>query len=164
MSSLPHLTVATPAAWDDTSCAPGAIAVVTAPPAACPGCLAAAGDPWPAGATSRHCSRCLNNIRRVYQVQRWNADPAHQAMAGRASWSAFSAEHVRRYVTADRIRGLLGIPLPAPLQGKISHAWCAGILEPAAAWCADDLPPDPDGLWAAMHVSAPMPSEEVSHG
>lgn len=134
---------------------------------ACPGCQAEAGDPWPDGATTRHCPCCLDRIRRVYQIQRWNADHAHQVRAGRASWSAFSArwrassglppladEHIRRYVTPMMIRGPLGIPLPARLQATVYRAWYAGILEPGEAWCADDPPPEPEGLWAAAPSAA----------
>lgn len=34
------------------------------PPAYCPGCLQKAGIPFPASATTLHCSSCLDDIRR----------------------------------------------------------------------------------------------------
>jgi hypothetical protein len=138
-----------------------AIAAIVAPPAYCPGCLAAEGTSWPDGATSRHCAGCLATMRRVYRCKRWNADPAHQAMAGHASFDAFSArwrassglaplsaEAVRKYVTPDMIRGVLGLFLPAYFQQAIYRAWCAGQLLPVVAWLSDDPPQEPKGLCA----------------
>lgn len=139
----------------------GSIAALTQPPAACPGCLAAAGAPWPDGTTTRHCPTCLGLLRRVFQCQRWNAEHAHQVLAGQASWLAFSArwrassglaplsaEAVRRYVTPAVIRGPVGAILPERVRVAIYRAWCAGQLLPLEAWLEDDPPPDPDGLWA----------------
>jgi len=113
------------AAWagvDLSACPSGVrvdgLAAVVSPPAACPGCVAEAGEPWPVGATTCHCARCLDRIRRVYRCVTWNADHAHRVAAGHASWDAFSARWrasgglpplstgaVRRYVTVDMIRG-----------------------------------------------------------
>lgn len=141
--------------------AAAALAAVVNPPTACPGCLALAGQPWPEGTTSAYCRRCLAQLRRVWQCQRWNADPAHQSAAGQASFAAFSArwraeqglapltrDVVRRYVTPNHIRGPLGMPLPARIREAIHRAWCAGYLVGVAAWLSDDPPPEPDGLWA----------------
>jgi hypothetical protein len=137
------------------------IGAIVKPPAYCPGCLAAAGGSWPEGATSRYCAGCIETMRRVYQCQRWNADPAHQALAGHTSCDAFSARWrassglaplsaaaVRTYVTPDLIRGALGLFLPAYLPQAVYHVWCAGLLLPVVAWLSDDPPPKPDGLWA----------------
>jgi len=139
------------------------IATIVDPPGCCPGCVAEAGQSWPAGATSRHCARCLDRVRRVWQVNRWNRDHDHQVLAGRASWTAFSArwrascglaplstDAVRRYVTPDLIRGPAGVPLPPELQRVVYRSWCTGALEHVAAWLSDDPPPDPRGLWAGM--------------
>jgi hypothetical protein len=99
----------------------------------------------------------------VWQVNRWNRDHDHQVVAGRASWTAFSArwrascglaplsaDAVRRYVTSDMIRGPAGVPLPPELQRVVYRSWCAGALEHVAAWLSDDPPPDPRGLWARV--------------
>lgn len=125
--------------------------------------------PWPAGTTSRYCRGCLARARRVWRVKRWNADRAHQVLAGRASWAAFSArwrasvglaplsaEAVRRYVTPAMIRGPAGAFLPERLQVAIYRAWCAGQLVSLEAWLDEDPPSDPDGLWA--EGSAPSSS------
>jgi len=130
------------------------------PPAYCPGCLAEAGQSFPERATTRHCARCLDRIRRVYQCARWNQDHDHQVAAGHASWDAFSArwragsglapltvEAARRYVTPDLIRGPMGSLLPERLRHAIHRAWLAGYLVGVVAWLSDDPPPDPDGLW-----------------
>jgi hypothetical protein len=138
------------------------VATIVDPPRACPGCLADAGQPWPEGATSQHCRRCLDRIRRVYQVARWNRDHAHQVQAGRASWEAFSARWrvsgglpplsaaaCRRYVTVTMVRGPCGLPLPDAVRTALYRAWCAGQLIAVGDWlAADDPPPDPAGLWA----------------
>ncbi len=130
------------------------------PPAYCPGCLAEAGLAFPERATTRHCSRCLDRIRRVYQCARWNQDHAHQVAAGHASWDAFSArwrassglaplsvEAARRYVTPGMIRGPLGMLLPERLRVEIHRAWCVGQLFGVEAWLAEEgVPPHPDGL------------------
>jgi hypothetical protein len=76
---------------DDGERATEQLAAVIHPPAACPGCFAEAGHDWPEGTTSQYCLRCLGHMRRAYQCQRWNADPAHQSAAGQASFTAFSA-------------------------------------------------------------------------
>src|SRR5262249_29993202 len=136
------------------------LAAMVSPPAHCPGCRAESGQPWPEGATSRTCPRCISRMRRVWQVQKWNADPAHQSVAGHASWTAFSArwrasgglaplsaEAARRYVPPDMIRGPCSLFLPERLQATIYRAWCAGLLLHVTAWCSDEPPPDPDGLW-----------------
>ncbi len=44
------------------------------PPAACPGCLAQAGQPWPADTTSRFCSACL--VRLASSRKRSSRRPA----------------------------------------------------------------------------------------
>src|SRR5215467_10289740 len=101
-----------------------AIDALVNPPHYCPGCVADPGQPFPVGATSRQCARCLDRIRRVYQCARWNQDHAHQVAAGHASWDAFSArwrasgglppltaDAARRYVTPEMIRGPLGMLL-----------------------------------------------------
>jgi hypothetical protein len=132
-------------------------------PAYCPGCLAEAGQPFPVGATTCHCPRCMDRMRRVYQCARWNADHAHQVAAGRASWDAFSArwrasgglpplsaDAARRYVTPEMVRGPLGTLLPEALRQTIHRAWCAGLLIGVEAWLSDDPPPDPAGLWAGV--------------
>jgi hypothetical protein len=151
------------------------IAALVDPPAYCPGCLAERGERWPDGATTRHCPRCLDRIRRVYQCARWNADHAHQVAAGRASWDAFSArwrastglapltvEAARRYVTSEQIRGPLGTFLPEALRAAVHRAWSAGLLVGVAAWLADAPPPEPHGLWAAE--GRPAAVGEASHG
>jgi hypothetical protein len=143
------------------------LAAIVRPPVACPGCLAEAGQPWPEGTTSQYCPRCLRHLQRVYQCQRWNADPVHQSAVGHASYTAFSArwragqglapltvEAARRYVTQEHIRAELGILLPTRLQETIHRAWCAGVLLPVAAWLRDDPPPEPDGLWALLSAAS----------
>ncbi len=155
---------------DDGTTADGEVARINAlvdPPAYCPGCLAEAGLPWPDEATTRHCTHCLDRVRRVWQVNRWNRDRDHQVMAGRASWTAFSArwrassglaplsaDAARRYVTPDMIRGPAGVPLPPELQRVVYRSWCMGRLEHVAAWLSDDPPPDPQGLWAGTGAGA----------
>jgi len=137
------------------------ISALVDPPAHCPGCLAEAGLRWPDGATTRHCPRCRDRIRRVYQCARWNEDRAHQVAAGQANWDAFSArwragqglpplsvEAARRYVTAEMIRGPVGALLPEALRAVVHRAWCAGLLVGVSAWLADTPPPEPHGLWA----------------
>jgi hypothetical protein len=136
------------------------IAAIVDPPAYCPGCLAEAGLPFPARATTRHCPRCLDRIRRVYHCARWNQDHAHQVAAGHANWDAFSArwrassglaplsvEAARRYVTPDLIRGPMGSLLPEGLRHAIYRAWLAGYSVGVVAWLSDDAPAEPDGLW-----------------
>ncbi len=95
--------------------------------------------------------------RRLAQVQGWNADVAHQQLAGKARAAQFThesqaqaaharndqqealfraqqglpplrVEAVRRYVTPDMIRDPLGRALPSQLQHHIYRAWCAGLL------------------------------------
>ncbi len=143
------------------------IAALVDPPAHCPGCLAEAGHSFPERATTRHCSRCLDRIRRVYQCARWNQDHAHQVAAGQASWDAFSARWrasgglaplsihaARRYVTPEMIRGPLGMLLPERLRMEIHRSWCVGQLVGVEAWLAEeDAPPHPDGLWASCVVA-----------
>jgi len=146
--------------------------VILGASAHCPGCLAESGEQWLGGATTRHCPRCLDRIRRVYQCATWNAGHAYQVADGHASWDAFSArwrassglpplstEAVRRHVTADMIRGPLGTLLPEALRAAIHRAWCAGLLVGVSAWLADVPPPEPDGLWAEL-----QPAEEVRDG
>jgi hypothetical protein len=147
--------------------------VLVNPPSACPGCVAAAGQPWPAHTTSRYCRRCLAQLRRSVQCHIWNADRAHQvaagkaraaqftpesqAAAGHASFAAFSARwraeqglaplsaaDAQRYVTLDMIRSLIGIPLAPALQKAIWRAWCFGLLLGDAVWLSDDYDPPPD--------------------
>ncbi len=138
------------------------IAAIVDPPAYCHGCVAEAGLPFPARATTRHCSRCLDRIRRVYQCARWNQDHMHQVAAGHASWDAFSArwrassglaplavDAARRYVTPDLIRGPMGSLLPERLRRTIYRAWLAGYLVGVVAWLSDDPPAEPGGLWAS---------------
>lgn len=154
------------------------------PPSACPGCVAAAGQPWPAHTTSRYCRRCLAQLRRSTQCHIWNANrthqiaagkaraarftPEHQSAAGHASFDAFSArwrahqglaplvaEHVRQYVTPEIIGTTLGYRLALALQQTIWQAWCAGRLANVDAWLSDDPPPDPDGLWVDTRSSTP---------
>jgi hypothetical protein len=140
------------------------------PPEACPGCLAEAGQSWPEGATSRFCPQCVSRARRVYQCQRWNADPTHQSAAGQASFTAFSArwraeqglapltvEAARRYVVPEQIRGPVGALLPERFQQLIYRAWCAGLLLGVEAWLSDDPPPEPGGLWAQTRSSSVAP-------
>jgi len=138
------------------------VATIVDPPRCCPGCVAEAGQGWPAHATSEHCARCLDRIRRVWQISRWNRDHDHQVMAGRASWTAFSArwrassglpplsaDAAWRYVTPEMVRGPLGTVLPDALRQVIYQAWCAGVLLGVEAWLSDNPPPDPQGLWTA---------------
>jgi hypothetical protein len=104
--------------------------------------------------------------RRVAQCRAWNADPAHQVLAGQAraahftpdfqarageaSSAAFSArfrashgspplsaEAVRRYLTSDEVRGPLGLSLPLPLRRIVFAAWCAGQLVGISHWLED---------------------------
>ena len=111
------------------------------------------------------CRRCRDHLRRMRQVEAWNADHAHQVLAGQAraqeftseyqqqaghaSFAAFSArwraeqglgpldaEAVRRYVTPDMIRHL-SRPVPPPLQQRIYRAWCAGYLYGVGRWFAN---------------------------
>jgi len=162
--SVPHDPASPQADADTHHPIPGAIAAriaaIVAPPAQCPGCLAEEGRRWPEGATTLHCPRCLDRIRRVHQCATWNRDRAHQVAAGHASWDAFSArwrassglpplsiEAVRRYVTPNLIRGPLGALLPEALRAAIHRAWSAGLLVGVSAWLADAPPPEPDGLW-----------------
>src|SRR5262245_32922294 len=77
---IPQRVVQLSADKDDALAA--CIEAIVDPPACCPGCLAEAGQPWPDGATARHCRRCLDRIRRVYQCAQWNRDHAHQVAAG----------------------------------------------------------------------------------
>jgi len=130
--------------------------------------------PFPDGATTRHCPRCLDRIRRVYQCARWNQDHAHQVAAGHASWDAFSArwrassglapltvDATRRYVTPEMICGPLGMLLSERLRAEIHRAWCVGQLYGFEAWLAEvGGPPHPDGLWASSH--APTRAQDVS--
>ncbi len=156
------------------------LAAVLAPLAYCPGCLAEAGQSFPERATTRHCLRCLDRIRRVYQCARWNQDHAHQVAAGHASWDAFSArwrassglaplavDAARRYVTPEMIRGPLGALLPERLRMEIHRAWCVGQLLGVEAWLAEEgVPPHPDGVWAS-HSANPSDAsskEEVADG
>jgi len=154
-SMLPAATAAAIAGIAD-------IAAIVDPPAYCPGCLAEAGLPFSARATTRHCPRCLDRIRRVHQCARWNQDHAHQVAAGHASWDAFSArwrassglaplsvEAARRYVTPDLIRGPMGSLLPESLRRTIYRAWLAGYLVGVVAWLSDDPSAEPGGLWVA---------------
>lgn len=145
----------------------GRIAALATPPAACPGCLARAGLPFPDGTTTRHCPRCLGRLRRIAQLRRLNQDHAHQVAAGHASWRAqsarwrascglcpLSAVDVQRYVSPSMIRTALGFPLSPALQDTIYRAWCAGRSESVDAWLSADPSPDPDGLWAAVEAPA----------
>jgi hypothetical protein len=131
------------------------------PDSRCPFCVALAALPWPAEGTEgmRLCVPHLADWRRL-QCRGWNADPAHQQMAGFASWDAFSArwrasgglcpltpEAVRKYVTPDMIRGISGRALSPELQQDIYRAWCAGVFAHVADWLAGEAPADPDGLW-----------------
>jgi hypothetical protein len=84
--------------------------------------------------------------RRMAQVQGWNADVAHQHLAGKGRAAQFTRESqaqglpplrteaVCRYVTPDMIRDPLGRPLPAELQQRIFRAWCAGFLFGVLRW------------------------------
>jgi hypothetical protein len=151
------------AAGEDADGVAVRILAVVDPPAYCPGCLAEANQPWPEGATTQHCRRCLNRIRRVYRCARWNADHVHQVAAGHASWDAFSARWrasgglaplsvnaARRYVTPEMIRGPLGMLLPERLRAEIHRTWCMGQLLGVEAWLSEEgAPPHPDGLWAS---------------
>jgi len=151
------------------------LAAVVAPPAYCPGCLAETGQSFPECATTWHCSRCLDRIRRVYQCARWNQDHDHQVAAGHASWDAFSArwrasgglaplsvDAARRYVTPDMIRGPLGMLLSERLRMEIHRAWCIGQLLGVEAWLAEEgAPPHPDGLWAS-HADDADPSSAAA--
>jgi hypothetical protein len=147
------------------------VSAIVDPPAYCPGCLAEVGHSFPERATTRHCLRCLDRIRRVYQCARWNQDHAHQAAAGHASWDAFSArwrassglaplsaDAACRYVTPAMIRGPLGMLLPERLRQQIHRAWCGGHLFGVDAWLAEEgTPPHPDGLWACHAYNADPP-------
>ncbi len=128
------------------------LAALINPPAACPGCLAAAGQPWPADTTARFCPRCRDRLRRVHQVKRWNRDQAHQAAAGLASYTAFSARWratqgiapltaaaARRYVTPDMIRQPSGMPLASATKEAIYQAWCGGRLYGVLWWTPERL-------------------------
>lgn len=128
------------------------LAALIDPPAACPGCLAQAGQPWPADTTSRFCPRCRDRMRRVHQVKRWNRDHTHQTAAGVASFTAFSARWrasqgiaplmaaaARRYVTPPMIRQPSGAPLASATQAAIHQAWCAGKLYGVLWWTPDRL-------------------------
>lgn len=175
VSIVPHASAVVRAPGDDELAA-DALTMVAQLPMACPGCIAEAGQPWSDGATSQYCPRCLALMRRVYQCQRWNADPAHQSAAGHASFTAFSArwragqglppltvEAARRYVTPEHLRAMLGILLPSRLQETICRAWHAGMLLPVAAWLDDDPPPEPDGLWASLSTElGPVPGNDQS--
>lgn len=147
--------------------------VLVNPSSACPGCVAAAGQTWPAYTTSRYCRRCLAHLRRSVQCHIWNTDRAHQvaagkaraaqftpasqAAAGHASFATFSARwraeqgiapltaiDAQRYITPDMIRSLIGVPLSPVLQETIWRAWCAGQLLGVEAWLSDDDDPPPD--------------------
>jgi len=63
---IPHHALSAPAAerLDDVDGVAARIAALVDPLAYCPGCLAGAGTPWPAGATTQHCPRCLGRLRR----------------------------------------------------------------------------------------------------
>jgi hypothetical protein len=139
------------AAQEDETTSLAGIAAIVDPPAYCPGCLAEAGLPFPARATTRHCARCLDRIRRVYQCARWNQDHAHQVAAGHASsgLAPLSVEAARRYVTPEMVRGPMGSLLPGWLRRSIHSAWLAGYLVGVVAWLSDDPPAEPDGLWAS---------------
>jgi hypothetical protein len=145
------------------------VAEIISPPSACSGSVATAGQPWPERTTARFCRRCQDRLRRVHQVRQWNADHAHQVMAGHASFEAFSsrwragqglaplsAEAVRRYLNPEHIRSALGVVLPAALQETIYRAWCAGELVGVSAWLSADPPPEPDGLWATLARAIPL--------
>lgn len=100
---------------------------------------------------------------RALQCQEWNADSAHQLMAGKVRAQAFTREYqaaaahaqqtqfsarwraeqglpplsaaaVQRYLTPQLIRGPLGRALDADLQARIYRAWCAGYLYGVALW------------------------------
>ncbi|SRR5579875_650992 len=129
----------------------GRLLLLCDPPSACPGCLAQAGQPWPADTTSRFCPRCRDRLRRMAQVRRWNRDPVHQAMAGRASFDAFSArwraqqglatlsaDAARRYVTPDMIR-LLGHEIDPQTRQTIYRGWCQGWLYGVPWWTPERL-------------------------
>jgi len=172
-TSVPYDGPLTQAGDDLRDPADERIRAIVDPPAHCPGCLAEAGRPWPEGATTRHCPRCLDRLRRVRQCATWNADHAHQVAAGHASWDAFSArwragqglppltsEAARRYVTPETIRGPVGTLLPAALRAAVHRAWCSGLRVGVAAWLADAPPPhEPHGLWAGT-----SPAREVGDG
>src|SRR5690242_11198872 len=128
------------------------------PDVRCPFCVALAALPWPAEETERLCATHLSDWRRL-QCRGWNADAAHQQMAGMASWSAFSArwrasgglcpltpEAVRKYVTPDMIRHPFRSVSPERQQ-EIYRAWCAGVVAGVVDWLTGEVPPDPDGLW-----------------
>lgn len=116
----------------------------------------------------------MTNPTLVLRCQAWNADRAHQVMAGKArakqfttahqsaagvaSFAAFAArfraEHgspplngqwVARYVTSEQVRGPMGIALPAPLQAIVHAAWCAGLPYGIDYWLDD---PDSPSLRA----------------
>jgi hypothetical protein len=137
---------------------------------------------------SAQCCAFHRPLWRRLQCLGWNADHAHQVRAGKAraqqfstahqqaagfaSFAAFSArwraaqglaplsaEAAGKYLTPDQIRGPLGLPLPGEVQATIYRAWCAGVLVGVLAWCDDDPPPEPDGLWAAQ---APLPDGEAA--
>jgi hypothetical protein len=52
-----------PAVTDPTTDPTTELAALVTPPAACPGCLAAASQPFPARTTSRYCPSCLAHLR-----------------------------------------------------------------------------------------------------
>src|SRR5579859_2172168 len=123
------------------------VMVPDTPDPRCPFCVALAALPWPAdgAGTMRLCAPHLTRWRQL-QCRGWNADPAHQQMAGMASWSAFSARWraagglcplsaaaVRKYVTPDLIRHPFR-PLSPELQQDIYRAWCAGMCAHVADW------------------------------
>jgi hypothetical protein len=99
------------------------------------------------------------------QCRHWNADRAHQVMAGKArarqftpeyqsaagqaSYTAFSvrmrAQHgspqlwpeaAAKYIAPAEIQ-FYGLTLPPPLQRIIHAAWCAGHGEPVTYWLDD---------------------------
>jgi hypothetical protein len=132
--------------WMEACAAENAgVLALTDPPAYCPACLAEAGVAWPVGATSRHCVQHLEQLRRR-QCRGWNADYAHQVMAGQATFAAFSArwraeqgmaplsaEAVRKYLRPELIRSL-GAPLPPALQARIYRAWSHSYLYGVLRW------------------------------
>jgi hypothetical protein len=70
MPTVSQHPLPTPAAAGDGQPQPSAaeaiseaIAAIARPPAACPGCLASAGQPFPAHTTSRFCPNCLAQLR-----------------------------------------------------------------------------------------------------
>ncbi len=76
MSSLPDRALLAQVSPRD----PGApLAALICPPAACPGCVALAGQSWPANTTSRFCASCLARLVGAWRLSQLRAKGAAYA-------------------------------------------------------------------------------------